>query len=62
MFNIHSNCFKPTPLIETLNDFNIIIECDDLAFHQETNHTWAIRSTISKSDSNIKAPTWGSCN
>ena len=40
----------------------MIIECDDLAFHQGTDQTWAVCSTISKSDSNIKAPTRSSYN
>ena len=38
----------------------MIIECDDLAFQQGTDQTWAVTQTVS--DSSIKAPTWSSYN
>ena len=62
LFKVHSHCFKPTPPNETFNNFSMIIECNDLAFHQGTDQTWAVYSSIPKSDSNIKAPTWSSYN
>ena len=62
IFKVHSHCFKPTPPNETFNNFSMIIECDDLAFHQGTDQIWAVCSKIPKSDSNIKVPTWSSYN
>ena len=46
IFNVHSNCFKSTPPVKTFSDFNRIIDCDFLAFHQKTNQMRAICLTI----------------
>lgn len=56
IFNFNANCFKSIQSNKKLNNFNRVTECDDLAFHQATDQTWAIRSTIPKNDFNIKAP------
>ena len=57
IFNVRSECFKPTPPNKRFHAFNRIIECDDIDFHQETDQTWALCSTIPRKALNIKAAT-----